>query len=73
MLEYWYIWYIIYEDGKSVERGKYPRSYRSRDGARRRAIQMWGFDPNDDLIPIPGTNRFRKWIVSETKPWGGKY
>ena len=66
MTEYWYIWYTIYENGKPIRRGRYPRSYRGREGARHRAKQMWG----DNLFsPIPGTPYVRKWIVSETNPW----
>lgn len=72
MLDYWYIWYTIYEDGKPITRGRYTRSYRTKSSARRKAKQMWGDDSVNSFNPIPGTNYIRKWIVSETNPWGGE-
>ena len=66
MLEYWYIWYEILEDGKRIKTGRYPRSYRWRRSAQDRAKQMWGIDL---YSPIPGTNYVRRWAVSEKNPF----
>ena len=68
-MDYWYIWYTIYENGKPIQRGRYHRSYRHKHSAQHRAKQMWG---EDTFIPITGTTYKRKWIVSETNPWGGE-
>lgn len=66
MPEYWYIWFEIFDDGKKVGEGRYPRSYRRRRNAERRAIQMWG---REIYSPVGNTTLKRKWTVSETCPW----
>lgn len=59
-IEFWYIWYEVFENGKVVKRGRYHRSYRSRGGARRKAYELY------DEIP------HLRWTVSETCPWEKK-
>lgn len=65
-MEYWYIWYTLYENGKPIKRGRHTRSYRTRYGARACAKRMFG---DDSFRPVPGTPYVRKWIISETNPW----
>ena len=70
-MNYWYIWYEIYEDGKLIpnSRGRYYQGYTHKSSAERRAKQMW----NADLYnPMTETLIHRKWIVSQTNPWGGE-
>ena len=56
-IEFWHIWYEIFENGKVVKRGCYERSYRKRSGARRKAYEVYGDVPHC------------RWTVSETCPW----
>lgn len=57
-IEFWYIWYEIFENGKRVKTGRYHRSYRHSQAARRKAYQLYGDIPH------------LRWTVSETCPWG---
>lgn len=59
-IEFWHIWYEIFENGKVVKRGCYHRSYRKRDSAMRKAYEVYGDVPH------------LRWTVSETCPWGLK-
>lgn len=59
-IEFWYIWYEIFENGKVVKRGRHHRSYRTRGSARRKAYELY------DEIP------HLRWTVSETCPWEKK-
>lgn len=68
MLEYWYIWYRVYEDGVLIGEGKYPRSYRSRGSAKERAKQMWS---EPQYNPLTGTTTEYVWKISEVYPWNG--
>ena len=66
MQEYWRIYYEVYEDGKSVGRGVYPRSYRSKCYATHKARELWG-DPVYE--PLTGKTVTYDWVVSEINPW----
>ena len=59
-IEFWYIWYEIFENGKLVKTGQYHRSYRNKSGARRKAHELYGDIPH------------LRWTVSETCPWEKK-
>lgn len=59
-IEFWHIWYEIFENGKVVKTGQYHRSYRHKNGARRKAYEVYGDVPN------------LRWTVSETCPWETK-
>ena len=59
-IEFWHIWYEIFENGKVVKTGQYHRSYRHKNGARRKAYEVYGDIPN------------LRWTVSETFPWETK-
>lgn len=65
-MDYWYIWYEVFENGKSISRGRYPTAYGYKKNAERRAKQMWS---NDLYNPLTDTTFTRKWIVSRTNPW----
>lgn len=58
--EFWHIWYEIFENGKLVKTGQYHRSYRTKQGARRKAYEVYGDVPH------------LRWTVSETCPWETK-
>lgn len=66
MNDRWYIWYEVFEDGAKVGSGMYPRSYSSREGARKRAKQMWS---EDQFNPMTGTTISYKWTVRQNKPF----
>lgn len=59
-IKFWYIWYEIFENGKRVKTGRYHRSYRHSQAARRKAYQLYGDIPH------------LRWTVSETCPWEKK-
>lgn len=65
-MDYWYIWYEIFEDGKSLGKGRYVTAYKHKSSAVRRAKQMWSADLYN---PMTGTLIERIWIVSQTDPW----
>lgn len=67
-MDYWYIWYEIYEDGKLIpnSKGRYSTAYKHKSSAERRAKQMWSADLYN---PMTETIISRKWIVSQTNPW----
>lgn len=65
-MDYWYIWYEIFEDDKSVGKGRYTKAYTHKSSAVRRAKQMWS---KDLYNPMTKTLIKRKWIVSQTNPW----
>lgn len=67
-MDYWYIWYEIFEDGNRIanSRGRYYKAYKHKSSAERRAKQMWSQDLEN---PMTGTTISRKWIVSQTNPW----
>lgn len=69
-MNYWYIWNEVFENGKSVSRGRYPRAYKHKSSAQRRAKQMWG-EPKYD--PIADITQHRIWIISQTNPWEDVY
>ena len=58
--EFWHIWYEIFDNGKLVKTGQYHRSYRTKQGARRKAHEVYGDVPH------------LRWTVSETCPWETK-
>ena len=58
--EFWHIWYEIFENGKLVKTGQYHRSYRNKNGASRKAHELY-----DDIPHL-------RWTVSETCPWEKK-
>lgn len=65
-MDYWRIWFKVYEDDKLVGAGVWHKSYKHKSSAVRRAKQMWG----EDLYnPMTNTTIKRKWIVSQTNPW----
>lgn len=65
-MTYWYIWYEIFEDGKSLGKGRYTKAYKHKSSAVRRANQMW----SENLYnPMTGTFIERIWIVSQSNPW----
>lgn len=66
MIEYWYIWYETFENGKPIGRGRYHRSYRSYSGARGRAKQMWD---KPLYNPLTDTTIVHRWKVSQECPW----
>lgn len=68
MIEYWYIWYRAYSNGVLIGEGRYCRSYRTRQGARGRAKQMWGKPLYNPLTNI--TTEY-VWKVSQVYPWNG--
>ena len=66
MLEYWYIWYKIFENDVMIGKGRYPRSYRGRDGATKRAKQMWS---TPQYNPLTNSTVKYMWVVSQEYPW----
>ena len=68
-MDYWYIWYEIFEGNRSVGKGRYTTAYKYKSNAERRAKQMWS---KDLYVPITNTLIKRKWIVSQTNPWKEK-
>lgn len=66
MLEYWYIWYRVYEDGVLIDTGRYHRSYRVKHSADRRARQMWG---TPQYNPLTNSTVKYMWIISQECPW----
>ena len=68
MLEYWYIWYRVYEDGELIKEAKYHRSYRSKYGAKERAKRMWS---EPQYSPLTNTTTEYVWKVSQVYPWDG--
>lgn len=68
-MDYWYIWFEILENGQTRGKGMYPRAYKHKSSAVRRAKQMWG----DELTSKTGTFIERLWIVSQTNPWDPSY
>lgn len=69
-MDYWYIWYEVFENGRSVGKGRYFRAYKYKSNAERRAKQMWSKDLFD---PMTDTWIKRRWIVSQTNPWEDVY
>lgn len=65
-MNYYYIWFKVYEDGKLIGSGRYHQAYTHKQNAERRAKQMWG---EDHYSPMTKTTISRKWIVSQTNPW----
>ena len=65
-MNYWYIWYEVFEDGRSVGKGRYVTGYKHKSSAERRAKQMWSGDRYD---PMLGVLIKRVWTVSQTNPW----
>lgn len=68
MPEYWYIWYKVFENGVLIDKGRYPRSYRNKYSAERRAKQMWS---EPQYNPLTDTTTEYVWKISETYPWNG--
>jgi hypothetical protein len=68
MIEYWYIWYRAYENGVMISEGRYHRSYRNRDGARKRAKKMWD---KPVYNPLTNTTVEYQWKVGQVYPWNG--
>lgn len=71
-MDYWYIWYEIYENGKPTmnNKGRYFRPYKYKCNAERRARQMYGtslYDPRSNHL------QERRWIVSQSNPWEDVY
>lgn len=57
----WRIWIKYFdEDGKRLSVGVYPKTYKRKYSAVRRATKLWGPQGED--------KRF-EWIVSETNPF----
>lgn len=69
-MDYWYIWYEVFENGRSVGKGRYFRAYKYKSNAERRARQMWS---KDLFNPMTDTWIKRRWIVSQTNPWEDVY
>ena len=69
-MDYWYIWFEVFENGKSQGKCKYPRAYKHKSSAVRRAKQMWS---ENLYIPMTGTFVERLWVVSQTNPWDEQY
>lgn len=68
MPDHWYIWYRVYENGVQIGEGKWPRSYRYKYNAKRRAKQMWG---KPLYNPLTDTTIEYVWKISEVYPWDG--
>jgi hypothetical protein len=65
-MDYWHIWFEVFEDDKQIGRGVWYYPYKHKSSAVRRAKQMW----SEDLYsPITGTTIKRKWVVSKTNPY----
>ena len=69
-MDYWYIWYEVFENGRSVGKGRYFRAYKYKSNAERRARQMWS---KDLFNPMTDTWIKRRWVVSQTNPWEDVY
>ena len=69
-MNYWYIWNEVFENGESVSKGRWPRAYKHKSSAERRAKQLWS-EPTYD--PITDTTIHRTWIISQTNPWEDIY
>lgn len=71
-MNYWYIWYELYEDGELIpnSKGRYVTGYKHKANAVRRAKQMWD---KDLYNPHSDTYIHREWIVSQTNPWEDVY
>lgn len=65
-MNYWYIWFEVFEDGKKVGAGMYHQPYSYKGNAVRRAKQMWS---KVFYNPMTGKTISRKWIVSQTNPY----
>lgn len=65
-MNYWYIWFEILENGKSLGKGLYHYAYKHKSSAVRRAKQMWS---KELYIPMTGTLIERVWVVSQENPW----
>ena len=59
MREYWRIYYEVFEDGKEIGRGVYPRSYMHKDSAVRRANKLWS---EPQYNPLTNTTITRRWF-----------
>lgn len=66
MPERWYIWYKVFSNGVQIGKGRYYRSYRHKNGAERRARQMWGKPLHNSLTD---TTIKYLWVISEDCPW----
>lgn len=67
-MNYWRIWFKVFEDDKEIGSGVWHQAYKYKSNAVRRAKQMWS---KDLYNPMTGTTISRKWIVSQTNPWAG--
>lgn len=65
-MNYWYIWYEVFEGDRYLGRGRYPTGYKHKSSAERRAKQMWSGDQYDPMLGVLFKHR---WIVSQTNPW----
>lgn len=69
-MDYWYIWFEVFEDNKKIGSGVWHQSYRYKANAVRRAKQMWS---EDRVNPMTGTTIKYQWIVSRVNPWKDVY
>lgn len=66
MREYWRIYYEVFEDGKKIGRGVYPKSYKYKQDAQRRAKKMWGEPQYNQLT---NTTITYEWQICQNNPW----
>lgn len=65
-MNYWRIWFEVFEDDKKIGAGVWHQAYTYKKNAVRRARQMWS---KDLYNPLTGTTISRKWVVSQTNPF----
>lgn len=65
-VDYWKIWYEIFENGKMIGAGVWLQCYKHKNSAVRRAKKQFG-EPRYN--PITDSTYTYEWTVSQTNPW----